>query len=218
MKKSGFTLSEMLIALVIIGVVSAITAPVLRGLMPNQNKIMIKRAYNITTNVVKNMIDNTELYSPFSGDSTEMVYKGFDNTESVTYNGKTYSGASKFGDLFLNSIGATDISTDTCQIDFQSKYTTESSSYTCSYGFTKNGVKWYVMNPSLSDVAAFIMIDVNSDKKPNCTQSDDACKSKTNGFDRFVVEVMNNGEVLFNTKDSWAKETIDLQSAVNSKE
>ena len=215
MKKFGFTLTEMLIALTVIGIISAITAPILRGMMPNQNRIMIKRAYNITANVVKDLIDNTTLFSPFDADGTEVIYKGFDNTNAVVHNGKTYSGSTKFPDLFLDSIGATNSTASTCNVDFQSKRTTIQTSYSCTSAFTKNGVTWFVMNPEITDVAAFITVDVNGNKKPNCSQTDSTCSSKTNGFDRFTIQVMNDGEILLNDKDVWAKESINLNSKLN---
>lgn len=216
MKKLGFTLTEMLIALTIIGIISAITAPTLRGMMPNQNKIMIKRAYNITANVVKDLIDNTTLFSPFDADGTVVLYKGFDNTNAVVHNGKTYSGSTKFPDLFLDSIGATNSTTTTCTVNFKSKRTTINTSYSCTSAITKNGITWFVMNPAIIDVAAFITVDVNGNKKPNCSQTDSSCSNKTSGFDRFTIQVMNDGEVLLNEKDTWAKSSININSNLNS--
>ena len=39
MKKTGFTLAELLITLVVIGIISAITLPAINKLMPDKNKI-----------------------------------------------------------------------------------------------------------------------------------------------------------------------------------
>ena len=41
----AFTLSELLIALGVIGILCAILLPVIFNLMPNQNTMMAKRAY-----------------------------------------------------------------------------------------------------------------------------------------------------------------------------
>ena len=60
------------------------------------------------------------------------------------------------------------------------------------------------------------MVDVNGDKKPNCSQTDDSCKNRSDNFDRYTMQVMNDGEVLINKKDSWAKGNIDLYSNIGS--
>lgn len=216
MKKNGFTLIEMLITMVIVAVVSVILTPAIKNIIPNQNKLMIKRAYNIVLNNVRELIENTQIYSPFDTNGTEIKYKGFDNTNSVTYNGTTYSGDTKFANLFLYSVDATKASSTSCTIDFKSKYTTVSTSMTCTPGTAKNGITWYVTNkPSSGDVAAYILVDVNGDKKPNCTQTDSKCSSKSSGFDRFVMQIMNNGEVLINNKDTWAKESVKVGATLN---
>ena len=50
MKKFGFTLAEVIVTLGIIGLLAAITAPLLGSLTPDQNKIKVLKAYKILGN------------------------------------------------------------------------------------------------------------------------------------------------------------------------
>jgi len=47
MKKLGFTLSEIIVTLCIIGVVAAITAPLIENLVPDKNKMMVLKYYKM---------------------------------------------------------------------------------------------------------------------------------------------------------------------------
>ncbi len=47
MKKFGFTLMEVIIALGIVGVVAAISTPLLNNLIPDKDKIAVLKTYKI---------------------------------------------------------------------------------------------------------------------------------------------------------------------------
>ena len=61
--KKGFTLSETLITLCIIGIVAALCAPVISNLRPNEYKTKYMKAYNTLTNLVPEIIDDEDLYA-----------------------------------------------------------------------------------------------------------------------------------------------------------
>ena len=62
LNKKAFTLTELLIALGVIGVLAAILMPVISNLLPDQNLVMAKRAYYATQNVVSDMINDADCY------------------------------------------------------------------------------------------------------------------------------------------------------------
>ena len=51
MKKNGFTLAELLIAIGIIGIVAAVTAPQLNKLLPDENKSKVLKAYKALNDI-----------------------------------------------------------------------------------------------------------------------------------------------------------------------
>lgn len=217
-KLCGFTLSELMIALGVLGILCAAVIPAIVNNMPNQNKIMMKRVYYNTTNIVKDMINNSDLYSPYGADNN---YIGFDNTNSVTYFGKTYSGATKFPDIFiylLNKKGDVSSSTDYC------KFTTSVSN--CITVNTSDGMRWTFAVPSTvgqstwinnpDSVVSHILVDVNGDRKPNCYQGNEkACKTRTKNFDQFRMTIYTGGKVKIDSADTWAKNAIDPNSSIN---
>ncbi len=59
MKKFGFTLMEVIVALGIIGVVAAVTAPVLENLIPDKDKIAVLKTYKIITDINNEILETT---------------------------------------------------------------------------------------------------------------------------------------------------------------
>ena len=62
MKKFGFTLSELLITVGIVGVVAALTAPAVSNIMPDKNKMMFMKNYKELTTITEKLLQDPELY------------------------------------------------------------------------------------------------------------------------------------------------------------
>jgi len=62
MVKKGFTLSELLIALGVIGVLASLTAPSIRSIMPDKNKIKILNIYNTILSTNTALLNNKNIY------------------------------------------------------------------------------------------------------------------------------------------------------------
>lgn len=60
--KKAFTLTELLVALAVIGVLIAILMPVIMNIMPNQKDLMAKRAYYTIQTVVSNLLNDSACY------------------------------------------------------------------------------------------------------------------------------------------------------------
>lgn len=61
-KRKAFTLSELLIALGVIGVLTAIVMPIVFSLAPDQNTLMAKRAFYTTETVISNLMNDNLCY------------------------------------------------------------------------------------------------------------------------------------------------------------
>ena len=114
----GFTLTELMVALAVIGIIVAIVTPTIMRTRPNKNKMMIKKAYYTTENIVNSLINDTSLYDDMSmywrsngpdSDAANGKYcaYGFDYDEPAEYEGDTYSGNNKFQKLFASKLNVT---------------------------------------------------------------------------------------------------------------
>ncbi len=110
MKKiQGFTLSEILIALLVLGIIVAASVPLIMDLAPNKNAIMIKKAYYTTETIVNALINDTTYYPEYKDDGTS--YVGFDNREQVTSPidaSKNIKDKAKFPCLFASKLNIKD--------------------------------------------------------------------------------------------------------------
>lgn len=62
MKKFGFTVSEILIALVVVGVVASLVIPMVARLFPDKNKAMVLKVHKTVQDINSALLDNTSLY------------------------------------------------------------------------------------------------------------------------------------------------------------
>ena len=62
MKKLGFTLTEILITMSIVGIVAAISLPALNRAIPDSNKAKVLKAYNTITNINQKLLNDPRLY------------------------------------------------------------------------------------------------------------------------------------------------------------
>lgn len=107
MRKNGFTLMEILLALGIVGVLSAVLMKVLTGVAPDVGKAKFLKAYATTRLVVSEMINDTTMY-PDMDEESEMY--GFANTDMPAiglYKDSIYSGENKFINIFADKLNAT---------------------------------------------------------------------------------------------------------------
>ncbi len=244
MRKTAFTLSELMIALTVLGLLCAALLPAIVRTMPNQNKVMIKRAYYTTANIVSDMINDPNLYPPIDSNGFSKV--GFDNMDEVTYGGETYGGAitndgkgafAKFISLFAAHLNIDGEIEDSCPSS--SGGSGSDDSYECedledcppipslpggSSGWkycrlfkTPDGIHWDLR--TIHQVETFttkttIGIDVNGNKKPNCMQGDDSCKTRTSNFDRFSMEISDDGTITIPEEQTWAREALQVGSSL----
>lgn len=184
----GFTLAEILIALVVIGVLATMLAPTIQQLIPNSNTVLFKKAYSTLNTAITNMINDEINYpSDQTGtDSGETVPRGFNFTDFTTNtNPATGLPVNKFCYFLTDQLSTT--GTPYCPPATGSAFAGWTAGQFGTFT-TSDGISWklYFRDSDASpntqfpmtaleatgttDYSAMVFIDVNGDTKgPNCT-------------------------------------------------
>lgn len=194
MKKLGFTLSEVIIALGIIGVIAAITAPLLGSIIPDKNKVLVLKAYKTLTEINQEILNDPALYRQaqcfhptLPGILVPCAGLGFVTQPLIApYNDdERYSGVTKYPFILASKLQIQgEIEADDTPIEFQ---TIDNVSWTvqdvAGGGFTDP-----ITGETLFGLEYAITIDINgNEQEPNCSE----CKNA----DIFTFSVDNNGKV-----------------------
>ena len=99
-KTKGFTLSEVLIALLVLGIIVASSVPVILKLAPNKNVAMMQKAYYMTTDVVNSLINDSYYYPDLSINCQGGLASG---AVHATYGGTCYYGFDYPASVQVNS-------------------------------------------------------------------------------------------------------------------
>lgn len=221
MKKfRGFTLTELMIALSVIGILTAVVTPAVMRIRPNKNKMMIKKAYYTTENIVSNLLNDANFYEDMS-DNNDGTFLGFDVLNETKVQGNTISENSdkKFAELFMSRLNSKN-----CQYD---------DNYTGDYKIctTTDGMTWYIPKTKFGETnyppangnnygSTTIFIDVNgSSNTPNCRQNGKNyagadCTGDADDFDTFAIEIKEDGRMNISTADVKASGYIEIDTKV----
>ena len=228
MKKlnNAFTLTELLVALGVIGILCAILLPVIFNLLPNRNTLMAKRAYYAVQTIVADMINDEACYPDLTSVKDTDKRVGFDDgygyanctlwggvENTGTINDEDNPGANnKFAILFID------------KLDLEGAYTKGSWNYSFS---TKDGIQWMIHTPQFGtknskDARTLITVDVNGKDRPNCSPNDNSskidgaedCSGVNKGYDRFTMAVYADGRIEISPNDVWATNAINVNRNV----
>ena len=209
-KLYAFTLSEVLIALLVLGIIVAASVPLIMDLTPNKNAIMIKKAYYTTETIIHDLINDTNYYPPY--DSNGDPYLGFDNRNEVTSpfdSSKKISGDAKFPCLFASKLNIKEIqATAACN-----------GLIGISTITTNDGMIWYFDNFATAET---IEIDVNGKNPTNnysfdsgkgvCASDDTWGKENCTGitvnkkkFDRISIKITSAGQIKIDDQPEFEK-------------
>ena len=233
MKRKGFTLSELMITMLVLGILLALVIPTIVNTRPDEHKMLTKKAYYVTERVVNSLI-NDELLYPDSTMNCPQVsdgdtcYYGFDDTNAVTYNGTTYGGSdstdkkSKFPLLFAQQVNVKSLncggkvtdkagqSVDNSKCMFMTTDgMTFDFTYSASYGKGPYASVW-TQGVAPTSNKRIILVDVNGESSPNCLQTDTGCSHP----DRFRIEIQSNGRMNVLADDSIAAQNITFDTKV----
>lgn len=217
----AFTLTELLVALGVIGILCAILLPVIFNILPNQNTIMAKRAYYTVQTVIADLINdeacypdktlavgNNKRYGFDDGFGTPncIIWGGEEDFQTIDNEGDPNT---KFLKLYLDKLGL--MMQNTGQTEFQ----------------TKDGMLWKLSGSFSSGAPKggfrTFAVDVNGDAKPNCGQSEETkkninnvaaedCTGRTKGFDRFAMTIHADGKI--DILDGWAQEAVSINKDI----
>lgn len=220
--KKGFTLSETLITIFVIGVIAAIIIPALTKSMPSNNKVMFKKAYSTLGQTINNL-SNDSVHYPSNmtavNDDNETVSRGFNYTcKTLSADGYTcasyYSTPSnKFAYLFADQVNIADsVSGSAGETGTWSFTTSDGVVWTIwisvadsTNGSAASGVaqttNTYQFPMSSTLYTTKVMVDINGAKAPNCTAD---TTGNTYGFnylntcsdpDRFIFGIRYDGKI-----------------------
>ena len=154
-KLKGFTMAEMLVTMAILGVIASVTLPIINQSRPNEEMIMLKKAYYNTARVVSELINDEDLYPEYDEDAEQ---SGFSNTAKAKINNSEYySGSSKFCHLFAAKLNARDVRCN-ARIGLNNGGNFK----------TLDGIVWSMPFGNFSGTE-YIAVDTNGTKNNNCS-------------------------------------------------
>lgn len=197
MRRKGYTLSEVLVALGIVGVLAAIMLPLVNKARPNTNKILYLKSYDSLVQAVSTIANSENIYgetrSVGGKDYNLSKYPLLDYGQPKSNEFHAFQGATKLCELIRESFGvAANQVHAACGTDGGID----------NYNFeTKNGVHWKIEPKDNSDPLAgnprgtiefynLVTIDVNGSKAPNTMSNDPSVAS-----DRFQFYITSDGDV-----------------------
>ena len=166
MKKSGFTLAEILLSLAIIGIIAAVTIPSLLNLRPDTAKMKVIKCKNVLEKLNAELLDDSSIYA------VNEECSGLDCTEPAdepAYN--DVSGGKKYINLV-----ARNFETET---DYSNTILSDNSTIT-----TRDGIRWRFDGSTVT-----LSVDPNKSESDSCMYPD--C-DKPN---KFRLKVNNDGSV-----------------------
>lgn len=173
LNKNAFTVAELIIVLLVIGILAIIMIGSMFGSSPDKIKVLFKKAYSVCERTVGELV-NDETFYPYDPERV-----GFLNTDKVKVPGNDIEadGDTKFCTLFyykLNTIGDIQIVDNNCHFE------------------TSDGILWWipVVETKEENYPIHIKVDVNGESQgPN---SDDETNPKQ---DQFTINVFSDGRV-----------------------
>lgn len=221
-KLKGFTLTELMVAMGVIGILVAVVTPAIMKTRPNKNKMMIKKSFYTAEQIVSTLINDERLYPDMKeicdrgvveGEDPTKVYCafGFDYDNSVRYEGETYAGNTKFADLFASRLNVK-TEDDTNHI----YYTTDGIKWDLS-GTVGAWTKGHDTPGKFGDQTnaagvGKITVDVNGDEAPNCRESAENCSA--DDFDQYVIEILATGKMRIDSTDAKAVDYATINTSI----
>lgn len=227
----GFTLTELMIALAVLGILIAVVTPAIMKARPNKNKMMTKKVYYTAENAVSALINDETVYPDVrylcvqdtSGNVPADCAWGFDYTNEVKSEGETYGNDTasdtkakqKFGLLFKSKLNVkSNVGVDPL------KFKTNDGIYwdlTGTTGAWEKGKKkvgnFDQCKTTDSDSAGCGKILVNVEGK---SSGGTVCSADSADCNQFEIQVLANGKMRINPENVQAINWIDIGSSIRN--
>ena len=110
MKKRGFTLTEVLIAICVIGVLSAIMAPTISNITPEKGRVAVIQFYSKLAELNNALLADEALYTTIKNNDNDPCCIGFGCTAKTLrvgskYDSDEFSGITKYMNLVSDNLG-----------------------------------------------------------------------------------------------------------------
>lgn len=224
MKKKAFTLAEILIAFGAIGIIAAVTAPMLGSLMPDENKMKVLKNYKILNETTEALLNDPMYYYDYIVDAGQIDIKrqglaanddlhgnrfvGLRNDMNISEYRTKYHGSQKYCYLLYEKMETTgDIAKEGS--DAYVFELVDGSKYYCK---PKPIISFYESNNLLIKQEYEITIDTNGDDGPNVIATKDLKKP-----DRFKFNVDNFGKITGEEKDLLTIQYLKNPNKLNDK-
>ena len=215
----GFTLSELMVALAVIGIILAIVTPAIMKTRPNKNKMMVKKTFYTVENIVSKLINDERLYPDMTDycylDDTDpdkdKCYWGFDYDAEVEYEGETYADQEKFIKLFASNLNVKNADED-LSTNKAIYYTNDGVKWDLGKCIKEDKTVWQPQTPPNTWDTAYkgtIAIDVNGDEEPNAV-----CNADNEDCDQYEIQILSNGKMRINPDHTRAIEYVSINTSI----
>ena len=219
-KLFAFSLSELLISLAVLGIICAIVVPAIVNNAPNQNKMMMKKAYYLFNGTIEDLIKDTSIYPPSYQDCPEKLesgYIGFDCNDTPAKLPYYFSKNVNLDERIISELSV--FKNDSkYQASGSSNCIGESSCYKLK---TSDNIIWAFSSSELftkgnADSYTIVGFDVNGDKAPNCYQGNtSSCPDREKNFDQLRLILYADGGIEIEEGQTWAKNALSVSSSLS---
>ena len=194
MKKTGYTLAEILIAIAVVGVIAGLLLPMVGKIRPDMNKMVFLQTYDSIVQVTRKLAGDERYYPSDAGEFYEKYPLA--STSVYMFNGTPYSGWTKYCELLavgMNGEGE-DCKVEPDEVELFKSPATFS---------TPNGSEFWVKTefkdadllsepPKPGEYKTTIAFDINGAEGKNCEYDESSCLNP----DRYTLFVTAAGEVV----------------------
>lgn len=138
--KKGFTLSEVMVTMTVLGIIAAVLVPTLTKISPSTSKVMFKKTYSTLEKSVNNLISDESIYPSDIVNSAVSLPRGFNYAEKDS--APTYYTNNKFCTYLSDQFNTT--GSVTCPAH---------ASTGNGIFYTSDGITWNVINTYSDDTA-----------------------------------------------------------------